>query len=134
MLITYDRIANAMYIYLVRINPGGVEKTLSDELVRLELDAYEQIVAIRLYDSDKLCLKDRLKYITKSSHAYYSPDNREVSLAFTALVDVSHSADWSASLDLDMDDQIVGVELLFNPEFRVEEKMKYIRQYITSNQ
>lgn len=66
MKVTYDKNADAAYIYLKDIPPGGVKKTYScdpseiDGMINLDFDAEGVLVGIEVLDASKKIPKEYL--------------------------------------------------------------------------
>jgi uncharacterized protein YuzE len=66
MKITYDRTANAVYIFLTEIPNGGVAKTYPCDLIEtnaeinLDFDSSGRLIGIEILDADKKLPKEIL--------------------------------------------------------------------------
>lgn len=113
MKVTYDKDAEAMYIYLTRIRPGGVSETQCFQRVDVDLDIAGQIAAVRLYESDSLRLHGRLRHALLSPQVSVNEASEYLQIVFVPTEKVSRTIPWDGNVDLDKEGQILGIEILF---------------------
>ena len=140
MEITYDHVANASYIYFTPLTIGGVAKTFTYQELTVDLDEDSQIVAMRLSESNECAFRDRLGYALMHSEVSYDSAGQRLDIVFTQEPVIKHNINWDANIDLDINGQIVGVEILFaDPGFTpndgierlyVAGKLAHVSKYI----
>ena len=140
MEITYDDVANASYIYFTSLTIGGVAETVAYQELKVDLDGDSQIVAMRLSESNEFAFRDRLGYALMHSQVSYDSARHRLDIVFTQEPIIKHSINWDANIDLDINGQIVGVEILFaDPEFTLNDgierlyvagKLAHVSKYV----
>lgn len=153
MRITYDQEASAMYIYLTSIEPGGVSETITEQKLNVDFDASDQIIAMRLFETDEFQFRNRLRYALQHSQVTYYEDTDNLCVAFVLSAESKRTVSWDANVDLDRSGQILGIEILFCPggllptnfayltdpssnteKLRVAEGLKHISKYMETQQ
>jgi|GEM_PF-4332133 len=124
MRITYDPEAHALYIYFREIAPGGVKETLPSIVTKFDFDNDSQIIAMSVTEKDdsgdKYYFGDKLKYLPSELNAHYAGGC--VRLAFAATSHAHKTITWDTNLDLDADNQIVGIDvMLVDPHYRTDD-------------
>lgn len=130
MLITYDRAADALYIYFEEMRPRHVEKTLHDQPLRFDIDSAGQFTSIVLPDSEELQIESRLKHVSDNEAVRFEAEGNELVISFTD-GGASDVLQWSGNVDLDLDDQMVGIEVLFGPRVRANDRLIHLRKFLT---
>ena len=64
MKITFDDQSDASYIYFTIIGVGAVAKTVTDQELTVALDSNDQIVSLKLPESEDCVFEKRLKYVS----------------------------------------------------------------------
>jgi uncharacterized protein YuzE len=137
MKITYSWESNAGYIYFTSIAPGGVVETIVYQPLEVDLDNNEQIVVMRLIESEEFVFSKRLKYALQHDEVTYEPDNHMLRIAFAPDSIAKRSISWDAHIDLDRDGQILGLEILFGyapldstDTLQAGGRLQYISKYL----
>jgi uncharacterized protein YuzE len=115
MRVTYDAIAHAMYLYFTD-SWNGHKVTLPGQVAEFDFDAAGQIIALRVYERDEdgetYFFGDKVKFALQNPNIRYG--NESIGIEF-APGQGKATVIWDCNVDLDDDDQIVGVEVLFSP-------------------
>ena len=140
MKITYDDGANASYVYFTHIGPGGVAETVPFQEMDVDLDEAEQIVALRLAESEECVFQERLEHALQHPNVNYDESGRSLVITFGDDPKPTKSISWEATIDLDAGGQILGLEILFaDPDYKPDDgrerlcaagKLKHIAKYI----
>jgi uncharacterized protein YuzE len=115
MKITFDDQGDASYIYFTRIGVGGVARTVVDQEVTVALDNSDQIVSLRLMESEDCAFEKRLKYLSLHPEVTYLVAEGELQINFANDVTSTRTIRWDGNLDLDREGQVLGLEMLFTP-------------------
>lgn len=115
MKITYDEQANASYVYFTAIGVGGVAETIAFHELAVDLDANDQIMALRLLESEECEFQNRRRYLLGHPEVKYRETERDLQILFASDEVVERTISWGGNIDLDRADQIVGLEILFAP-------------------
>jgi uncharacterized protein YuzE len=68
MKVTYDKQADAMYIYMEEIKPKGVDQTISlNEDINVDFDKNKKIIGIEILSASKNLAKKQLKQVEQIS-------------------------------------------------------------------
>jgi uncharacterized protein YuzE len=142
MKITYDKQANASYIYFTVIGVGGISETLAYCDLAVDLDANDQILAIRLFESEEFKFQNRTKYLIQHAEVKYRETERDIQIRFARHAEVERTVSWDGNVDLDRNNQIVGLEILFAPSdyapndgqerLSAEGKLKHLSKYLVA--
>jgi len=140
MKITYDDQGGACYIYFTVIGAGGVSKMFTYHPIAVDLDKDDQIVRIRLGESDECKFLNRTRYLVQHPEVEYREDAGTLHLNFSEAPLVERTVTWDGNIDLDADGQILGLEILFtapddNPDDGIERlsaegKLEHLQKYI----
>ena len=140
MRITYDDEASAGYIYFTEIGAGSVAKTIPSQPMDADLDEANQIIVLKLAESEDCLFPGRLDYTRQHPNVTYDEVDRRLIISFADDPKSKKSISWDANIDLDEGGQILGLEILFaDPEYIpddeqerlfAEGKLKYIAKYI----
>jgi uncharacterized protein YuzE len=112
MIMTYDNEANASYLYFTPIGPAGADNTITYQRIDVGLDKNDQIINVKLYESEECQFQNRLKYALQYPEAKYEAGNRLI-ISFADTGEEKRSITWEANIDLDKSGQIVGIEVLY---------------------
>jgi uncharacterized protein YuzE len=139
MKITYDDQADACYIYFTVIGVGGVADMFINHPLAIDLDANNQIVGIRLSESDECKFLNRTRYVVQNPGVEYRQDEATLHLNFSD-VPLARTVPWDGNIDLDSDGQIVGLEILFYEpgteprdgfeRLSVDDKLEHMQKFI----
>lgn len=129
MKITYDSIADALYIYIAPISLQRVAQTQTYQRLIVELDAAEQIVAVLLCGSSEFHLGQRLKYAPERSPFTYDSERDSLLIRFRQAIDGCRTVDWDANVDTDKEGQILGIEILFGGDLLGTDRLSFVRKY-----
>jgi uncharacterized protein YuzE len=122
MRVTYDPSAHAMYLYFTDTWKGHKD-TLPGQVAEFDFEDGGQIIALRVYERDEdgeTCFfGDKLKFVLTNANVRY--DNECICIDFVEGKRKTTTT-WDCNVDLDEDDQIVGVEVLFSPLGRLPDR------------
>ena len=113
MRVTYDNIAKASMICFTTISPGGVDETLTYRRMDADFDYDGQIVAFRVFASEKDTFHDRLEYAVRHPEVKLDESGTCLTISFVETAKVQQTITWDANIDLDKSGQILGIEILF---------------------
>src|ERR1051325_7859317 len=91
---TYDNEANACYIYFTPIGPGGVDEKIAYQRMDVGLDNNDQIIALKLFESEECQFRNRLKYALQYPEVKYDEATSQLILSFTETGREQRSITW----------------------------------------
>jgi hypothetical protein len=132
--ITHDKDADAMYFYFARPPAVIAARSISHQRLDMYVDEEEQIFAFKLFSSEQLPLLSQLRYI--SLFPSVTIDNKEgtVFISLSQPATARYIIEWDANLDIDSENHVWGIEVLFSREMEVDRKLKYISRFLVNSE
>jgi len=125
MKVTYEDEGYTCCVYLRPIGRGAGDVMNADIVV--DFDDQQQIIALRLFESEDYKFERRLKYIRENPHTDYDENTRTITVSFVERLEPKKSIPWHADIDLDETGQIVGLEMLFaSPDGRPDDDQERV--------
>jgi uncharacterized protein YuzE len=130
--ITYDKDADAMYLYFERLHDVIAARSISHQRLDVYYDEEGQIFGFKLFSFEQLPLLNQLRYISLFPGVIVDNEEKTVFISLSNAARVGRVIEWDANFDADSENHIWGIELLFSREMMVDCRLKYISPYLVS--
>lgn len=122
-----------MYVYFTDTWNGRLN-TLSAQIAQFDFGHDDQIIALRVYqnneDGEACFFGDKLTFVSGNTNVRY--EDECIAIDFVAR-ERKATTTWDCNVDLDEDEQIVGVEILFSPLGRLPDRgLDYVLKWRAS--
>jgi uncharacterized protein YuzE len=130
--ITYDKDADAMYLYFARPPAVIAARSISHQRLDMYVDEEGQIFGFKLFPSEQLSLLNQLRYISLFPSVTVDNEEGTVFISLSQPTGTRCIIEWDANLDVDSENHVWGIEMLFSREMKADRKLKHISRYLVN--